>query len=65
MDKIKQLKVSHEKTKKRNKLLEAEDAKKNIQIEILVKRVNDIDNKKNEFKSELIKSKKNNIKLAK
>jgi hypothetical protein len=30
-----------------------------------VKRVNDIDKKKNEFKSELIQSKKNNIKLAK
>lgn len=36
MDKIKQLKESHEKTKKRNKLLEKEDAKKNLQIELLV-----------------------------
>ena len=65
MEKIKLLKESHEKTKKRNKILEAEDAKKNLQIEILVKRVNDIDKKKNEFKSELVQSKKDNIKLAK
>ena len=31
----------------------------------MVKRVNDIDKKKNEFKNELIQSKKNNIKLSK
>ena len=65
MEKIRQLKESHEKTKLRNKLLEAEDMKMKLQMEILVKRVNDIDSKKNEFKQELYNTKKQNIKLAK
>ena len=65
MKKIQKLKENYEKQKEKATSLEREDIKKQLQIEILVKRVHDIDAKKNEFKSELLETKRQNLKLRK
>ena len=65
MSKVQKLKENYEKQKEKATSLEREDIKKQLQIEILVKRVHDIDAKKNEFKSELLETKRQNLKLRK
>ena len=50
MDRIKNFKGDYDKLKAYNKELEREGLEREVQIEMLVKRVRDLDHKKNEFK---------------
>ena len=64
MDKIRKLVESHDKIKAKNKELEYKDASNQIQLEMLVKRVKETHDKKEEFKRELIQTKKTNVKIS-
>jgi len=65
MAKIEQLKSNHDQTSSELKKFEKDHAYSHLKIEMLVQRINDLDEKKNQFKKQLITTKSANVQLVK